>query len=61
MERKSEETIEGYMSVDFHENQTSKEKSPFSLIMDISEIKPGELELEDEIKMGYLWEKYVKK
>lgn len=61
MERKSEETIEGYMSVDFYENQTSKEKSPFSLIMDISEIRPGELELEDEIKRGYLWEKYVNK
>jgi len=61
MESETEETIEGYLSVDFYKNQTSKEKSPFSLIMDISEIRPGELELEDEIRMSYLWKKYVNK
>ena len=61
MESETEETIEGYLSVDFYKNQTSKEKLTFSLIMDISEIRPGELELEDEIRMSYLWKKYVNK
>ena len=61
MESETEETIEGYLSVDFYKNQTSKEKLTFSLVMDISEIRPGELELEDEIRMSYLWKKYVNK
>ena len=61
LEKKAEETIEEYLSADFYENETFKEKSPYSLIMDISDIKPGELEIEDEIKLGYLWKRYRKK
>ena len=32
----------------------------FASIMDISEISTGEIEIEDEIRMGYLWKKYKK-
>ena len=53
--------IEDYLIVDFYETYETKERSPFSLIMDLSDVKPGELEIEDEIKMGYLWKKYSKK
>ncbi|MFX1392160.1 MAG: hypothetical protein ACFFAH_01170 [Promethearchaeota archaeon] len=61
MERKEEETLEEYINVDFYENQVSHEKSPYSLIMDLSELEPDELEIEDEIKLGSLWERYSKK
>jgi hypothetical protein len=61
LEKKIEETIEDYMSVDFDETESIEERSPFSLIMDLSDVKPGEIEIEDEIKMGYLWKKYSKK
>ena len=53
--------IEDYLTVDFYEIYETKERSPFSLIIDPSDFKPGELEIEDEIKMGYLWKKYTKK
>ncbi len=33
----------------------------FASIMDMSEMMPGEIEIEDEIRMGYLWKKYRKK
>ncbi|MHA1147205.1 MAG: hypothetical protein ACTSR8_03075 [Promethearchaeota archaeon] len=41
---------------EFDEN----ENHPIAMIMDLSDIRPGELELEEEIKMGYLWKKYKK-
>jgi len=53
--------IDDYLTLDFYEIYETKERSPISLIMDLSDFKPGELEIEDEIKMGYLWEKYRKK
>ena len=53
--------IEDYLTVDFYEIYETKERSPISLIMDLSDVKPAEIEIEDEIKMGYLWQKYSKK
>lgn len=32
----------------------------FASIMDMSDMIPGEIEIEDEIRMGYLWKKYKK-
>ena len=61
MERKEEETLEEYLNVDFYQSQVSHKKSPYSLIMDVSEVEPDELEIEDKIKFGSLWERYSKK
>ena len=61
MERKEKETLEEYMNVDFYQSQVSHEKSPYSLIMDVSEVEPDELEIEDKIKFGSLWERNSKK
>ena len=36
------------------------EQSPYALIMDLSYIIPGEIQIEDEIRMGYLRNKYKK-
>lgn len=63
MERKIIKKIEPYMSVDFYEEEDENEdyeETPFSMIMDLSSMRPGELEIEDEIKRGYLWKKYKK-
>jgi len=32
----------------------------YASIIDLSDISPAEIEIEDEIKMGYLWSKYQK-
>ncbi len=32
----------------------------FASTLDISDLIPGEIEIEDEIRMGYLWHKYKK-
>jgi hypothetical protein len=48
------------MSIDFYENMYPKMKSPTSLIMDISDLRPGEIELEDELNQRYLLLKYYK-
>ena len=61
MERNTEQKIEEYLNLDFYENQTQNNKSPFSMIMDISDIKPGEIEIEDEVNQRYLWFKHYKK
>ena len=61
VEKKIEETLEDFLIVDFYDTESVEEKSPFSLIMDVSDFKPGEIEIEDEIKMGYLWKRYSKK
>lgn len=61
LEKKIEETFDEYLTVDFYDTESIEEKSPFSLIMDVSDFKPGEIEIEDEIKMGYLWKRYSKK
>ena len=61
LERKIEETFDEYLTVDFYDEESIEEKSPFSLIMDVSDFKSGEIEIEDEIKMGYLWKRYSKK
>ncbi len=34
--------------------------SPFASVMDLSKIKPGEIEFEDEKKTNILWKKYRK-
>ncbi|MHA1291634.1 MAG: hypothetical protein ACTSQJ_03075 [Promethearchaeota archaeon] len=59
MERKIIEKIETYMSIDIYDNGYAEE-TPFTMILDISNVKPGEIELEDERKMSYLWRKYSK-
>ena len=52
------------LSADFYEEEKEKaEDEPyhefsFANIFDISNIRPGEIEIEDEIKMGYLWARY---
>ncbi|MBA7683957.1 hypothetical protein ES703_92345 [subsurface metagenome] len=52
------------LSADFYEEEEKKaEDKPFhefsySSIFDMSDIRPGEIEIEDEIKMGYLWRRY---
>ena len=43
-------------SIEYHE-EISEEIS-YSEIFDLSTISPGEIEIEDEIKMSYLWQKY---
>jgi hypothetical protein len=55
------------LSADYYEEEKKKTKDkPFhefsySNIFDMSNIRPGEIEIEDEIKMGYLWSRYGKK
>ncbi len=52
------------MIVDFYEKEKVRdleeesEENPFALILDVSKITPGKIEIEDEIRMTYLWEKY---
>lgn len=49
---------------DFYEEKKEKnEDKPFNEfsyanIFDMSDVRPGEIEIEDEIKMGYLWSRY---
>ncbi|MHA1273747.1 MAG: hypothetical protein ACTSQS_09960 [Promethearchaeota archaeon] len=52
-----EEFLDEKMESDFIEDNASG----YSLLMDLSEITPGEIEIEDEIRLGYLWKKYDKK
>ncbi|MHA1284018.1 MAG: hypothetical protein ACTSQP_16090 [Promethearchaeota archaeon] len=52
-----EEFLDEEMESDFIEDNASG----YSLLMDLSEITPGEIEIEDEIRLGYLWKKYDKK
>ena len=61
MEKKTDQTNNENLTVDFYETESIHKKPPFSLIMDISDDNPDELEIEDDIKMGYLWGKYRKK
>ncbi|HEY0090769.1 MAG TPA: hypothetical protein VGB37_18100 [Candidatus Lokiarchaeia archaeon] len=60
MEKKNYEITEEYYTLDFYEKINRKEKSPYSLIMDISDVIPGEIEIEDEIKEYTLWRKFSK-
>ncbi len=52
------------MIVDFYEKEKERdleeesEENPSTLILDVSKITPGKIEIEDEIRMTYLWEKY---
>ena len=52
------------LSADFYEKEKEEsEDKPFnefsySNIFDMSDIRPGEIEIEEEIRMGYLWKKY---
>jgi hypothetical protein len=52
------------LSADYYEEGKKKtEDKPFhefsyTHIFDMSDIRPGEIEIEDEIKMGYLWSRY---
>lgn len=59
MEERLEKPDEPNIDLELDEEDDS-ERSPFAMIMDLSDIAPGELELEDEIRMGYLRQKYKK-
>ena len=54
------------LSADFYEEEKEQpEDKPFhefsyANIFDLSDIKPGEVEIEDEIHLGYLWARYGK-
>jgi len=49
-----------YYSKEEGDFKEKKIDSPTSSIMDLSNVVPGEIEIEDEIKMGYLRMKYKK-
>ena len=55
------------LSSDFYEEEEEKtEDKPFhefsyANIFDMSDVRPGEIEIEDELKIGILWKKYAKK
>ncbi len=45
----------------FEEKEGLEEESEeiaFAAVLDVSNTVPGEIEIEDEIRMGYLWKKY---
>ena len=58
LERHSNQIVENYYKLDFYREQYQKHKSPFSLIMDLSDFKPAEIEIEDDIKEYSLWNKF---
>jgi len=51
LEEKLEETNESILKLELEEEEES-ERMPFAMIMDLSDVVPGELEIEDEIRMG---------
>ena len=50
------------MITDFYKENVEDEddinESPYASILDLSDVEVAEIEIEDEIKLGYLWEKY---
>ena len=50
------------MITDFYkenvENEDDFYESPYAPILDLSDVEVTEIEIKDEIKLGYLWEKY---
>ena len=53
------------ISMDFYEEEEEEieeklEENSFSSVMDLSNVRPAEIEIEDEIRMGYLRMKYKK-
>ncbi len=50
------------MITDFYKENAEDEddiyESPYASILDLSDVEVAEIEIEDEIKLGYLWEKY---
>ena len=50
------------MITDFYKENTEDEDDfyefPYASILDLSDVEVAEIEIEDEIKLGYLWEKY---
>lgn len=60
MEKRYYEIMEEFYKLDFYEKTKGKEKTPYSIIMDISDVIPGEIEIEDEIKKYTLWQKFSK-
>ena len=55
------------LSADFYDKkETDSDDQPFhefsyTCIFDMSDIVPAEIEIEDKIRMGYLWHRYTKK
>jgi hypothetical protein len=52
------------LSADFYEEEKEKpvdkpfHEFSYANIFDMSDVKPGEIEIEDEIRLGYLWARY---
>jgi hypothetical protein len=48
------------MITDFYKEnvEEDEDESPYASILDLSDVEVAEIEIEDEIKLGYLWEKY---
>ncbi len=49
------------MITDFYKEIVEEDEdyeSPYASILDLSDVEVAEIEIEDEIKLGYLWEKY---
>ena len=49
--KNQKDSLGGIFDKPFHEFS-------YSSIFDMSDVRPGEIEIEDEIKMGYLWRRY---
>jgi hypothetical protein len=55
------------LSADFYDKKrTETDDKPFHEfsnmhIFDMSDVMPAEIEIEEEIRMGYLWHRYTKK
>ena len=61
MEKRMYDKIEKYMRVDFYKNLYSKDKFPYSIIVDTSDKEQSEIEKEDALKQNYLWLKRCKR
>ena len=48
------------IKIEIREKDDDYEEFSYSEMFDISDIKAAEIEIEDDIKMGYLWGKYTK-
>jgi len=52
------------MITDFYKENAEDEDDfyefPYATILDLTDLEVGEIEIEDELKMRYLWEKYYR-
>ena len=52
------EMITDFYKENVEEDEDEFNESPYASILDLSDVEVAEIEIEDEIKLGYLWEKY---